>query len=159
MKIRSPTYIIITKSNHLFFIAQAFPMLTKNFQSVPGGPEMMGVIFIIAAWIIGKISGIFRRIPNRKITTGIIIALEHGEVFQSGPRMYTAVVSYRVDGKEYLVRSRYKSSSFRTGRKRCVAYNEAFPQQAMIAPGITAYLITIGLGLAGAASCCLAVMK
>ena len=120
---------------------------------------MMGVIFIIAAWIIGKISGIFRRIPNRKITTGIIIALEHGEVFQSGPRMYTAVVSYRVDGKEYLVRSRYKSSSFCTGRKRRVAYNEAFPQQAMIAPSIAAYLITIGLGLAGVASCCLAVMK
>ncbi len=120
---------------------------------------MIGVIFIIAAWIIGRISGIFCRIPNQKTATGIIVSLEHGEVFQSGPRMYTAVVSYRVDGKEYLVRSRYKSSSFRTGRKRRIAYNEAFPQQAMIAPGITAYLITIGLGLAGIASCYLAVMK
>lgn len=120
---------------------------------------MIGVILIIAAWIIGRISGIFRRVPNRKIAAGIIIALEHGEIFQSGPRMYTAVVSYRVDGKEYLVRSRYKSSSFRTGQKRRVAYNEAFPQQSMIVPGIAAYLITIGLGLAGAAFCCLAVMK
>ncbi len=86
---------------------------------------MMGVIFIIAAWIIGKISGIFRRIPNRKITMGIIIALEHGEVFQSGPRMYTAVVSYRVDGKEYLVRSRYKSSSFGASTVDCLCVSNA----------------------------------
>lgn len=110
---------------------------------------MPGVILIIIALMVGAISGVFRRIPNQKIATGEIVSIERKKTLQSGEPMYTAYVEYYIDEVPYTIKSKFKSSSFRTGQKVQVKYNQAAPQQAIIRPNLTTYVVVFGFFVAG----------
>lgn len=120
---------------------------------------MPGVILIIIALMVGAISGVFRRIPNQKIITGEIVSIEREKTIDAGRTMYTANVEYCVDGNTYAIKSKFKSSTFRTGQKMRIAYNEAAPQQAIVRPQITTYIVMFGFFVAGIAVCYLTLLK
>lgn len=120
---------------------------------------MPGVILILMGLLLGAISGVFRRLPNQRITSGEVVSLERDPNPEQGRTRYAAWVEYQVDGAVYTVKSRTRSSNFYTGQRVQVAYDPAAPQNAVIRPGKTVYLIMAAFFLAGAAVIALSVLK
>ena len=112
---------------------------------------MPGLILIAMGLLLGAISGVFRKVPNRSAVTGEIVSLEREKYTEADRTKYWAMVEYCVDGTFYTVKSTYKSSLFRTGQKMRVAYNKACPQQAVVRPGILTYIVVAGFVIAGMA--------
>lgn len=110
---------------------------------------MPGVLLIIIALMVGAISGVFQRVPNQKNILGEIVSIERKQALESGKAMYTAYVEYYIDGVPYVIRSKFKSSSFRSGQKVRVVYNQKDPQQAIVRPSITAYVVMLVFLISG----------
>lgn len=120
---------------------------------------MPGVILILMGLLMGLISGAFRRLPNQRITSGQVVSLERDPNPEAGRTRYAAWVEYQVDGAVYTVKSRFRSSTFYTGQRMRVAYDQAAPQNAAIRPQRTVYLAMAALFLAGAIVIALSVLK
>ena len=114
-----------------------------------------GIFLILTGCMIGAICGVFRRIANSKTVVGEIVSIEPSKTLEAGEWVYYAYVEYYVDGAPYIIKSKYMSSSFRTGKKLCVVYNQTLPQQAAIRPDIGTYITVIGCIVAGIVMCCL----
>ncbi len=101
--------------------------------------------------ILGLISNVFTKVPHAKSTCGEIVSLEPRKMCNDGRMTYAAYVEYCVKGVPFVVKSRYRSSTFHMGDKIRVVYNEQNPKQAIIRPKIEVYLTMIGLFMAGIA--------
>lgn len=114
---------------------------------------MPGIILIFIALLIGAISGVFRRIPNKMITVGEIVSIERERDLGAGGSVYTANVEYYVSGIPYTIKSSFRSSTFRTGQKLGVAYNKGAPEYAFVRPEATTYILMAGFVVAGLVVC------
>lgn len=112
---------------------------------------MPGIPFIVIAWMVGAISGVFRRLPHQKTVVGQIVSIERGKTMDAGRTRYTAYVEYWVDGIPYTIKSKFKSATFYTGQKMRVAYNAASPRHAIVRPGAAVYAVMLGFCAAGIA--------
>lgn len=112
---------------------------------------MAGIILIIMGITAGAISGIFYKIPHQRVIKGEIVSIERKKTQDSGRTTYGAYAEYYVDGVPYTVKSRYKSTSFRTGQKVRIGYNRENPEQAAIRPNIKTYLVMAGFIITGLA--------
>ena len=115
---------------------------------------MPGVILILMGLLLGAVSGVFRRVPNQKSTVGEIVSIEREPDPDAGRTMYTANIEYAVDGTLYTVKTGFKSSAFRTGRKMRVAYCKTAPETAVVRPGAITYVTMAAFLAAGLAVCC-----
>ena len=120
---------------------------------------MPGIILIIIALMVGAISGVFSRIPNQKFVTGEIVSIERENTVSDGRTMYMAHVEYYVNGIPYTIKTKFKSSTFYTGQKMRIAYNESAPQQAIVRPKVTTYVIMLGFSIAGIVVCYFTLLK
>lgn len=112
---------------------------------------MQGLIIVAMAFFLGLITGVFSRVPNQKKTTGKIVYVEYEYDTDEKMPMYKAIAEYEVNGKMYTIKSKHKSSSFRTGQKVKIAYNSADPQQAKIRPKTNVYVAMMLITAAGIA--------
>lgn len=110
---------------------------------------MPGLVIIVMAVFVGAITGVFSKVPNQKVTGGTIVSVEHK--YDTGERRptYTAIVEYEVNDVVYSVKSRYKSASYRIGQPVKVAYDAADPQNSLIRPSVSVYVVMILLIIAG----------
>lgn len=109
-----------------------------------------GIIIIIAFSILPLIiTGAFKRVPNQRKITGTIHSIEfshydHNFFEDVGSNQYYYYVQYFVDGKEYLLKTKYTSSITNVERKkRIVKYNLKNPKQAIICPDAKIYLFSL----------------
>lgn len=112
---------------------------------------MPGIILILMGLFVGALHGVFRRIPNQGITSGQIVSLERAANPERGRTRYAAWVEYEVNGIMYAVKSKICSSTFYTGQRVRVAYNQADPQVSYILPQMKIYLIMAAFIVAGIA--------
>jgi len=118
-----------------------------------------GIIFIILAFMLGAMNGVFRRVPNQKSVVGEIVSIEREEPLESEGTMYTAYVEYYVNGVPYAIKTKYKSSTFRTGQKMRVVYDEMVPNHAIVRPKVIVYIIMAAFFIAGILICYLMPFK
>ena len=123
------------------------------------------MIYIVAAVIIGWFGGVFRSVPNPKVTKGMITGLADGkekvdpneedtlyinrEEIQEPEwsdlwyrYIYKAIVVYEVNGKVYTIKSKHYSRSFGVGKTVKIIYDELEPQNAIVKAGLMTYIIT-----------------
>lgn len=110
---------------------------------------MPAIILICMGIVVGISSNVFTKVPHSKSVKGEIVSLEQRKTHDEGRMTYTANVEYYVDDIPYTVKSRFKSSTFHTGDKIRVVYNEQNPKQAIVRPRVEVYLIMLGLFVAG----------
>ena len=98
-----------------------------------------GVVFIVIASLLLLSSRCFhiRKLPNRKITNGLIIETEYN--FSASNRY--AYFRYWVDDVPYVLKSPYMSQMFYKGDYWRIAYNEKNPSQAILMPMRRVYVI------------------
>lgn len=97
------------------------------------------IISLISSFFIAFFSGIFSRVPNSKKTKGTIIGLKHESDAKEGPRRYRAVIEYEIAGKEYQIKSKKISHSYKVGQKIRIAYDATNPNNAIIKPNADIY--------------------
>lgn len=104
---------------------------------------MPGIAIFVVAIFAGALTGMFTRVKNQRTTKGTIVSVEHK--YDSGEKKPTfyAYVEYEVGGTTYVVKSRNRSSSYRTGQKVKVAYNEENPGDAFIKPTTANYIVVV----------------
>lgn len=102
---------------------------------------MPGLAILAVAIFAAGLTGMFTRVKNQKTTDGVIVSVEYK--YDSGEKKPTfyAYVEYEVNGEIYTVKSRNRSSSYRTGQKLKVAYNDKNPSDAFIKPTFANYLV------------------
>ena len=102
---------------------------------------MPGLAIFAVALFAAALTGMFTRVKNQKTTTGVIVSVEHK--YDSGEKKPTfyAHAEYEVNGKLYTVKSRNGSSSYHTGQKLKVAYNQENPSDSFIKPTFANYLV------------------
>jgi len=105
---------------------------------------MPGFAMFVVAFFSAALAGLFKRVKNQKTTTGTIVSLEYKNETDS-PSKYYAYVEYKVNGSTYVVKSRNRSSAFRTGQKCKVAYNAVNPEESFIKPKLDDYIVVIVL--------------
>ena len=115
---------------------------------------MPGIILILMGLLLGAVSGVFHRVPNQKSTVGEIVSIEREPDLDAGRTMYTANIEYAVDGALYTVKTRFKSSAFRTGQKMRVAYSKTAPEAAIVRPRVITYIAMAAFIAGGLAVCC-----
>lgn len=110
---------------------------------------MPGLAILAVAIFAAALTGMFTRVKNQKTTTGVIVSIEHKyDTGEKKPTFY-AYVEYEVNGEPYTVKSRNRSSSYHTGQKLKVAYNNENPSDSFIKPTFANYLVvTIILAIA-----------
>lgn len=112
-----------------------------------------GITSIIVGILILILFGAFKRVPNQKRTKGEIHSNEfshfENDIDGGGSNQYYFYVQYFVDGKEYLLKSKYTSNYMKMGKKITVKYNSKKPEEAIVVgKGIYAgALIFICLGI------------
>lgn len=104
---------------------------------------MPGIVIFIIAIITAVLTGMFTRVNNQITTVGTVVSVEHQ--YDSGEKKPTfyAYAEYEVNGATYVVKSRNKSSSYRTGQKLKVAYNRENPGDAFIKPTVSNYIVVV----------------
>lgn len=104
---------------------------------------MPGLAILVVAIFTATLTGMFTRVKNQKETIGTVVSVEHK--YDSGEKKpaFNAYAEYEVNGKTYVVKSRNKSSSYHTGQKLKVAYNEANPVDAFIKPTAINYIVVM----------------
>lgn len=109
-----------------------------------------GIVCIIVAIFVLFVGGTFRKVPNQEKTEGIIHSIEfagrsddHDIEYGTGnSNMYYYYIQYMVNGKEYLVKTKIRSSDTDVvGKKRTVKYNKNNPEQAVESPDKGVYII------------------
>lgn len=95
---------------------------------------MTGIILIVAAFFIGKLTGAINGIKNRKKTVCTVVSLLYKDNVGQYNRNYTAVVEYTVDGRTYTSHSRASSSRYYTGQKVKIVYDEKDPSKVAVLP-------------------------
>lgn len=102
---------------------------------------MPGLAIFAVAIFAAALTGMFTRVKNQKTTIGTVVSVEHK--YDSGEKKPTfyAYAEYEVNETIYVVKSRNRSSSYHTGQKLKVAYNEANPGEAFIKPAFANYLV------------------
>lgn len=102
---------------------------------------MPGLAILVVAIFAAALTGMFTRVKNQKTTTGVVVSVEHK--YDSGEKKPTfyAYVEYEVGGELYTVKSRNRSSSYHTGQKLKVAYNDKNPGDSFIMPTFANYLV------------------
>lgn len=104
---------------------------------------MPGLAIFAVAIFAAALTGMFARVKNQKTTIGTIVSIEHK--YDSGEKKPTfyAYVEYEVNGVVYSVKSRNRSSLFRTGQKLKVAYNYQDPSNSFIKPTNANYIVVL----------------
>lgn len=110
---------------------------------------MPGLIIILIAIFFGFITGIFAKVPNKGKESGVVVSTEYIYDTDETKPTYTAIVEYQVNGKIYVTKSKYKSSSFYIGQRLTVIYDTTNPQASIIKPSIAIYIIFILLIVTG----------
>lgn len=101
---------------------------------------MPGLAMLVVAFFAAALTGMFKRVKNQKTVKGTIVSLEcKNETGESSK--YYAYVEYEVNGRLYVVKSRNRSTAYRTGQKLNVAYNKEKPDESFIKPKIDDYII------------------
>ena len=102
---------------------------------------MPGLAIFVVAIFAAALTGMFTRVKNQKTTTGVVVSVEHK--YDSGEKKPTfyAYVEYEVNGELYTVKSRNRSSSYHTGQKLKVAYNNKNPGDSFIKPTFVNYFV------------------
>ncbi len=108
-----------------------------------------GLAILILSFFLGVAFGAFRRVANQKSVQGEIVRLDYTYDSDEKRPTYRAVVEYIVNGQQYHVASSFRSSSFRTGKKKTVYYNQNRPENAFIRPGLCVYIAVAAFGIAG----------
>lgn len=103
---------------------------------------MPGLAILVVAIFAATLTGMFQRVKNQKTTTGTVVSVECKNETDGASTFY-AYVEYEVNGSLYVVKSRNRSSSFRTGQKLKVAYNKEKPNDSFIKPKIEDYIIVL----------------
>ena len=89
---------------------------------------MSTINWLIAAFVIWLATAFyFRVIPNQKITTAEIVALEDPERMYDGRTYHRARLEYYVAAEPYTAITQTKSSRYRIGESVRVAYNDKEP--------------------------------
>lgn len=110
---------------------------------------MPAIILICMGIGVGISSNVFTKVPHAKSIRGEIVSLEQRKTHNEGRMTYTANVEYYVNNVPYTVKSRFRSSTFHTGDRIRVVYNEQNPKQAIVRPKVEVYIIMLGLFMAG----------
>lgn len=102
---------------------------------------MPGLAILVVAIFAAALTGMFTRVKNQKTTSGVVVSVEHK--YDSGEKKPTfyAYVEYEVNGELYTVKSRNRSSSYHTGQKLKVAYDNKNPGDSFIKPTFANYLV------------------
>ena len=111
---------------------------------------MPAIILICIGIILGISSDAFTKISHSKSIFGEIVSLEQKKWRNEGKKTYAAYVEFQVKDVTYVVKSKYRSSTFRTGDKLRVVYNEQNPKQAIIRPKREIYFTMFVFFIAGA---------
>lgn len=101
---------------------------------------MPGLAMFVVAIFAAALTGMFKRVKNQKTATGTIVSLECKNETGESSKFY-AYVEYEVNGVIYVVKSRNRSTAYRTGQKLTVAYNSENPNESFIKPKIDDYVI------------------
>ena len=102
---------------------------------------MPGLAILVVAIFAAALTGMFKIVKNQTTTTGVVVSVEHK--YDSGEKKptYYAYVEYEVSGELYTVKSHNRSSSYHTGQKMKVAYNNQNPGDSFIKPTFANYLV------------------
>lgn len=110
---------------------------------------MPAIILICMGLVLGIATDVFTRIPHQKSIKGKIVFLEPRKTHDRGRTTYTAHVEYYVNKRSYIVKSKFRSSTFRIGETIGVIYDEKNPTLAVVRPKHEVYLVMFVLILAG----------
>ena len=95
-----------------------------------------GITAILVGIFILIIFGAFKRVPNQKKVKGVIHSNEFShferDIDGGGSNQYNFYVQYFVDGKEYLLKSKYTSRPKKIGKSITVKYNSKQPEEAIV---------------------------
>ena len=95
-----------------------------------------GITAILVGIFILIIFGAFKRVPNQKKVKGTIHRNEFShferDIEGGGSNQYNFYVQYFVDGKEYLLKSKYTSRPKKIGKSITVKYNSKQPEEAIV---------------------------
>ena len=108
-------------------------------------------IIIIGMGLLGfVITGAFKRVPNQKIAKGQVASIEKVDMDSDGSS-YIAIVHFIINNNDYFVRSKWQTGhpGFYVGQQLPVAYNEKNPQEALVRPKKSSYMVFIGLIIMG----------
>ena len=110
---------------------------------------MPAIILICMGILLGILSDAFKKVPHSKSILGEIVSLEQKRWRNEGKKTYAAYVEFSVKDVIYVVKTKYKSSTFRIGDKMRIVYNEQNPNQAIIRPKREVYFTMFGFFIAG----------
>lgn len=110
---------------------------------------MPAIILICMGILLGILSDAFKKVPHSKSILGEIVSLEQKRWRNEGKNTYAAYVEFSVKDVIYVVKTKYKSSTFRIGDKMRIVYNEQNPNQAIIRPKREVYFTMFGFFIAG----------
>lgn len=110
---------------------------------------MPAIILICMGILLGILSDAFKKVPHSKSIFGEIVSLEQKRWRNEGKKTYAAYVEFSVKDVIYVVKTKYKSSTFRIGDKMRIVYNEQNPNQAIIRPKREVYFTMFGFFIAG----------
>lgn len=105
-----------------------------------------GIVCFIVAIFALFIFGAFKRVPNQAKTEGIIDSIEfaefsHDALDNTGRNLYYYYIKYIINGREYLLKTKLKSSITNViGKKRIIKYNKNNPKQAIVIPDKREYI-------------------
>lgn len=102
---------------------------------------MPGLALLAVAIFASALTGMFTRVKNQKTTTGEVVSVEYKHDTDEEKPTFYAYVEYEVNGELHTVKSRNRSSSYHTGQKLKVAYNNENPSDSFIKPTFANYLV------------------
>ena len=102
-----------------------------------------GICSIIVGIIIIIVFGNYKKIPNAKKVKGIICSKEYKYDSREKIPTFYRNIKYIVDGKEYYIKTKDRSSNYREGRKIIVKYNSQNPEQAITIHSFNAYIVPL----------------
>lgn len=102
---------------------------------------MPGLALLAVAIFAAALTGMFTRVKNQKTTTGEVVSVEYKHDTDEEKPTFYACVEYEVNGELHTVKSRNRSSSYHTGQKLKVAYNNENPSDSFIKPTFANYLV------------------
>lgn len=102
---------------------------------------MPGLALLAVAIFAAALTGMFTRVKNQKTTTGEVVSVEYKHDTDEEKPTFYAYVEYEVNGELHTVKSRNRSSSYHTGQKLKVAYNNENPSDSFIKPTFANYLV------------------
>ena len=102
---------------------------------------MPGLALLAVAIFAAALTGMFTRVKNQKTTTGEVVSVEYKHDTDEEKPTFYAYVEYEVNGELHTVKSRNRSSSYHTGQKIKVAYNNENPSDSFIKPTFANYLV------------------